>query len=173
MKSLNKFPKEFFEKYDNKPVTLLPFEPSMQSLADRYISLTSKLLAGTDVKICKIGSVAYKIPSSDVEIAIYTTTQKQENVTNILQEHFGKPVQRENEFSRFKIRGENYKMGIHIYSGYEREISEKLTKYMLDNSLLIGEYKNIKEKYSFSKKEYQYQKNIFLNDVIGSIPDDY
>jgi hypothetical protein len=171
MKPLHKFSKEFFDKYDNEPVKLLPFELPMQNLADKYIDITSKLLAGSDVKICKIGSVAYKIPASDVEIAVYTTSQEQEAVTDILQKHFGEPVQRESEFSRFKIRNENYKMGVHVYSGYEAEVSKRMTKFMLDNPRLIDEYADIKKKYCFSRKEYQYQKDLFLNKVTEEIPE--
>lgn len=173
MKPLNKFPKEFFNKYSDKPVKLLPFNQDMQDLANKYIAQISKLLSGLDFEINTIGSVAYKISTSDVEIAVYVSNNIRENVLKILENNFGKPTQNEKEFARFEILNEKYEFDVHIYSGYEGEVSKKLTKFMLDNPRLIDEYKTNKEKYSFSRKEYQLNKNFFLNKIIENIPENY
>ncbi|MEI6843293.1 MAG: hypothetical protein WCK48_02190 [bacterium] len=173
MKLLNKFSREFFDKYSDKPVKLLPYSSEMQSLADKYIKILSETFKGIDIKIQTIGSVAYKIPTSDVEIALYVKNNNRENVLKILEEEFGKPQQNEKEFVRFEIAGEEFEFDIHIYFGYEGEVSEKLTRFMLNNPRLIDEYKTIKEKFCFSRKEYQLNKNTFLNKVIEAIPDNY
>jgi hypothetical protein len=170
MKPLNKFSKEFFDKYKEKPVRLYEYNFEIQSLADKYVDLLKNIL-GQDVKVGIIGSVAYKIPATDIEIAIYGTNENIDSILKVLEDNFNKPVQSEKEFFRFEIKNEEYELDIHVYLGYESEVSEKLTRFMLNNPNLIDEYKAIKEKYSYSRREYQYQKNIFLNNVIENIPE--
>jgi len=173
MKSLNKFPKEFFDKYEEKPVKLNPYSDEMKYLADKYLRELQTLLSGQKVELGTIGSVAYKIPASDVEVAIYATKKNWADILDVLKNKFGNPFNLDNEFARFKIRSEVYKFSIHVYCGYEGEVVKKMTKFMISNPSLIEDYRNLKEKYCFSQKEYQYQKNIFLNKLIESMPDNY
>lgn len=173
MKPLNKFPKEFWDKYEEKPVKLIPYSDDMKSLADKYLQELETLLSGQEVVFEIIGSVAYKIPASDVEIAVYTTEENWVDILNILKNKYGNPINLDNEFARFKIRGEIYKFSIHIYCGYEGEVSKKMTEFMISNPSLIEDYKNLKEKYCFSQKEYQYQKNVFLEKVTEQIPNNF
>lgn len=170
MKSLNKFPKEFFDKYEEKAVKLIPYSDEMKILADKYLQELGTLLSGQEAELGLIGSVVYKIPASDVEIAIYTNNYSWAEVLNILKNKYGDPVNLDNEFARFKIRSEVYKFSIHVYRGYEGEVTKKMTDFMISNPGLIEDYKNLKEKYCFSQKEYQYQKNAFLEKVIEQIP---
>jgi hypothetical protein len=171
MKSLNKFPKEFFDKYEEKPVRLIPYSDEMKFLAEKYLQELESLLSGQEVELGTIGSVAYKIPASDVEIAVYANDKNWDEILDILKNKFGDPVNLDNEFARFKIRAEIYKFSIHVYRGYEGEVTKKMTDFMVLNPNLIEEYKNLKEKYCFSQKEYQYQKNAFLEKVIEQIPE--
>lgn len=173
MKSLNKFTKEFFDRYEEKPVKLIPYLDDMKSLADKYLQELETLLSGQEAELEIIGSVAYKIPASDVEIAVYTTEKNWKEILNILKNKYGNPVNLDNEFARFKIRSEIYKFSIHVYCGYEGEVSKKMTKFMILNPGLIEDYKNLKEKYCFSQKEYQYQKNAFLENVTKQIPNNF
>lgn len=173
MKPLNKFPKEFFDRYEEKPVELIPYSDEMKSLADKYLQELQTLLNGQEVEFEIIGSVAYEIPASDVEIAVYANDKNWVEILDILKNKYGDPVNLDNEFVRFKIRGEAYKFSIHVYCGYEGKVSKKMTKFMISNPSLIEDYKNLKEKYCFSQKEYQYQKNAFLEKVIEQIPDNF
>ncbi len=171
MKPLNKFPKEFFDKYEEKPVKLIPYSDEMRVLADKYLQELETLLGGQEAELGLIGSVAYKIPASDVEIAVYATDKNWVEILDILKNKFGNPVNLDNEFARFKIRSEVYKFSIHVYCGYEGEVVKKMTGFMISNPGLIEDYKNLKEKYCYSQKEHQYQKNAFLEKVIEQIPE--
>jgi len=173
MKSLNKFPKEFFDRYEEKPVKLIPYSDDMKSLANKYLQELETILSGQEVELETIGSVAYKIPASDVEIAVYATDKNWTEILDILKNKYGNPVNLDNEFARFKIRTEIYKFSIHVYRGHEGEVVKKMTEYMINNPDLIKEYTDLKEKYCFSQKEYQYQKNTFLEKVIKQIPDNF
>lgn len=173
MKPLNKFTKEFWDRYEEKPVRLIPYSDDMKSLADKYLQKLETLLSGQEVKLEIIGSVAYKIPASDVEVAVYATDKNWPEILDILKNKYGDPVNLESEFVRFKIRSEIYKFSIHVHCGYEGEVVKKMTKFMISNPSLLEDYKNLKEKYSFSKREYQYQKNLFMEKVIESIPDNF
>jgi hypothetical protein len=145
----------------------------MQVLADKYISLVREILSNERFEIETIGSVAYKIPVLDVEIAVYVRDTDWESILKTLESKFGPPRKSDKEFAVFQIDGEKYNFDIHLYTGYEGEVVKKLTQYMLSNQVLINEYKEVKEKYSFSLKEYKRQKNIFLDTIIKSIPDGY
>ena len=173
MKPLNKFSSDFFDKYKDKPVNLKPYSQDMRELADKYLGEIRSLLQGGLYEAALIGSVAYRIPTADVEIAVYADKENWDEILNILEGRYGRPTNREAEFARFEIPGEEYEMDIHVYSGYEGEVSKKLTKFILENPDLIEKYYGLKEKFSFSRKEYQRQKNDFLNNVIQKIPDDY
>lgn len=148
---------------------LVPYSDEMKSLADKYLQELEILLNGQEVELGIIGSVAYKIPASDVEITVYATEKNWVEILDILKSKYGEPVNLDNEFARFKIRGEVYKFSIHVYCGYEGEVVKKMTEYMTDNPDLIKEYSELKGKYCFSQKEYQYQKNAFLEKVIERI----
>ena len=63
MKPLNKFPKSFFEKYKEKPVRLNEYHQGMTDLANKYIK---KISSEYNLEVCVIGSVAYKIPTTEV-----------------------------------------------------------------------------------------------------------
>jgi GrpB-like predicted nucleotidyltransferase (UPF0157 family) len=171
MKPLHKFSKEFFDKYKDKPVKLNPYDPKMLILANRYVDLLSEILKKQNVTVSIIGSVAYEIPTTDVEVAVYVNDGNRNVILQTLKDKFGESSQSEKEFARFEIQNEEYEFDIHVYSGYEAEVSKRMTKFMLDNPRLIDEYAAIKNKYCFSRKEYQHQKDIFLNKVIEEIPE--
>ena len=56
--------------------------------------------------------------------------------------------------------------------GDEATVDKQLTKYLLTNPEILKRYEALKEKYSFSKREYQMQKDKFLRGVVSQIPDD-
>jgi GrpB-like predicted nucleotidyltransferase (UPF0157 family) len=170
MKSLNKFTDEYFNKYNEKPVKLIPYSSRMAGLANKYVDLIREILKEKDVEVKIIGSVAYQIPTADVEVAVYIKNYDWKKVLELLEDKFGKPVYSEKEFALFPIAGEEYEFDIHVYSGYEGLVSKKLTEYMQNNPDLINKYQSIKTKYSFSKKQYQYNKYKFLEDIIKKIP---
>lgn len=173
MRPLNKFPKEFWDRYEEKPMKLIPYSDDMKFLADKYLQELKTLLNDQEVEFEIIGSVAYKIPASDVEVAVCAIENNWTEILDILKNKYGNPFNLDNEFARFKIRGEIYKFSIHVYCGYEGEVSKKMTKFMISSPNLIEDYKNLKEKYCFSQKEYQYQKNAFLEKITEQIPDNF
>ena len=172
MEPLSNYSEEFFNKYKEKPEELFEYGPEIQAVADKYINKIRQLLIGVaDVE--PIGSVAYKMPAADVEVAVYTTEDNFIKAVEILENKFGEPVQKQLDFVRFQIIEGKYEMNVHVYKGREAVVNKSLTKYMLDHPDLIDEYKKIKEKHSYSKREYQLQKYFFINKVIKEIPEDY
>lgn len=92
MKPLKKFNQDYFQKYDDAPVKLIPYPEKLTKLADKYIDLVRQTLQGISVETKIIGSVAYQIPTADVEIAVYTKKESWKKVLILLENRFGKPV---------------------------------------------------------------------------------
>ena len=173
MKVPNKLPNSFFNKYSDKPVKLMPYNPEMTALANKYIGLVHKTLKELDVQIKIIGSVAYKIPTTDVEIAVYVQKKDWNKVSKLLEKEFNKPAYLKEEFALFPIHGEKYDFDIHVYTGYEGIVSKKLRKYMLNNRDMIKKYSDLKSRFSRSEREYQKNKNKFLIEIKEKIPPKY
>ena len=171
MKPPNK-PAEFFEKYNEKPKKLFEYGAKIQALQDKYLKIIIDLV-GEFCDVFPIGSVVYKIPAGDVEIAVCPKDGQFTKVIEILRKEFGDPETEKPEFVKFQIETEEYEVSINVYQGYEAMFCKNFTKYMLDHKDLIKEYKAIKEKYCFSKREYQKQKYLFYDKIIIDIPEDY
>lgn len=169
MELVNKHSEDFFERYKEKPEELFEYGPKVQAVADKYLQKAQNLLSGI-AEVTPIGSVAYKIPSADVEVAVYPSEGNFQKAIEILEKEFGAPVQKQEEFVRFQIEDGKYEVNIHVCYGREAEVSKKLTKFMLEHPDLIKEYKKLKEKYCYSKREYQRQKYHFITEIIKQIP---
>lgn len=171
MKLLNKSP-EFFEKYKEKPKKLFVYGPKIQALSDKYLEKVKKLV-GEFGKVEPIGSVVYKIPAGDVEVAVYPKEGKFAEVVKILEREFGKPETERDDFVKFEIEVGEIEVSINVYQGYEALFCRNFTKYMLDHPKLIEEYQKIKQEFSYSKREYQKQKYKFYDRILPEIPDNY
>lgn len=51
----------------------------------------------------------------------------------------------------------------------QRYIDQKLTAYLLAHPKLLKKYEEVKRKYSYSRREYQIQKDKFLRRVVAEI----
>jgi hypothetical protein len=169
MKALNKFPPEYFLKYKEKPVKIKPFNPKAKVIAEDLI----KDLFDLGVNASLIGSTAYGISGQgDVEVAVYPEKSQWKKILTTLEEKYGKPLQKENDFVQFGVKDNEFDLCVNVLKGYEAKVINKLTEYMLSRPDLILEYEKLKVKYSYSRREYQIQKNKFLTEVTINIPEE-
>lgn len=175
MKLLNKFSKEYFLKYRETPVKLKDYNPRQKQIADYYVDKLEKILNGVKVKIVIRGSTLFKIyGKGEVEIGVYTDEENWNVVLDKLRAEFNSPEVVEINYARFNSQysEEEKEVEIIVLKNYEAEVDIKLHEYLLTKPKLLQEYVKIKKKSCHSKREYQIQKDNFLNRVIAQIPED-
>lgn len=172
MKGLNKFSDEYFLKYKEKPVKLKSYNPRQQIVADYYLSKLQNIFKDQKVKLMVRGSTAYKIMGKgEVEVGIYPQERDWNITKELLTVAFGEPENIEEDYMRFNDEYEGIEVEIIVLMGHEADVDIKLHKFLISHRKLLKLYEQIKRKYCFSKREYQRQKNIFLSEIIESIPD--
>lgn len=175
MKALNKFSNEYFLKYRETPVKLKEYNPRQELIANKYILILKKILKGIDATISVRGSTLFKIyGKGEVEVGVYANDNNWKQVVIKLTSEFGEPEIVENNYARFNSI---YSVGdkeveIIVLKGFEALVDMKLHEYLLSHPDLLAEYVDVKKKSFFSKREYQIQKNMFLNKIIELIPED-
>lgn len=172
MKSLNKFPPEYFLKYRETPVKLKPYNSIQQEIGDYYIDKFKDLLQEFDVYIALKGSSLYKIlGKGEVEVGIYPKEADWDSIIDILQNNLGEPKNVEMDYVRFNQVYKDKEVEIIILKGPEAVVDRKLQEYLCSHKDLLDEYTRVKQQNAFSKREYQIQKNKFLSKVIEMIPE--
>ncbi len=175
MKILNKFGDDYFLKYRETPVKLKEYDPRQQLIADKYTKRLNRLLKDVSAKISVRGSTLFKIYSKgEVEIGIYTNEENWKIVSKILTSEFGQPEVVESNYLRFNslYTEHDREVELIVLKGYEALVDIKLHEYLLNHPDLLVEYVAVKKKSCFSKREYQIQKDKFLNKVIEMITEE-
>jgi len=171
MKGLPKFPKKYFEKFNTKPVKINSFDPRSKKIATDYLKKLEKLLKGLDFKILHRGSTAFGIAGKgDIEIGVYPTNRDWDKVLKRLESHFGEAGNLEENYARFNDQVDGCEVEVILLRGYEAVVDQKMTQFLKNNPKLLDEYETLKKQFSFSKREYQIQKDKFLRKVIRMIP---
>ena len=165
-------PDSYFEKFSDKPVYIKPYDPKSKQIAVEYIALLKNLLKEFDVKILHRGSTAFGIAGKgDVEIGIFPSKEDWKLVVSKLRERFGELGNIEDEYARFNDEKGGFEIEIILQKGETAKIDIALTNYLHGSPELLKTYEEIKKKYSYSKREYQIQKDKFLRSVINSMPE--
>jgi GrpB-like predicted nucleotidyltransferase (UPF0157 family) len=173
MIGLPKFEKEYFQKFGTKRVAIKPYDPKSKIVAEKYIKKLTKLLEGFDVEIIHRGSTALKISGKgDVELGVYPTEGSWFQVLERLVNYYKGIGCFEKNYARFNDKLGGFEIEVIMMKGHEATVDKKLTKYLLANPEILKRYEKLKGKYSFSKREYQIQKDKFLRRMMSKIPDD-
>mgnify|MGYP001565161754 CR=1 FL=1 len=172
MKNLPPMPGSYFEKFSTKPVFIKPFDPKSRQIAEVCIELLHDLLKGYEVKILHRGSTAFGISGKgDIEIGIYSTEENWKAVIGVLKKYFGELGNIEDDYARFNTEEDGYEIEIILQKGEAAKVDVALTNYFAVRPELLKEYEGVKKKYSYSKREYQIQKDKFLRKIVEIIPE--
>jgi len=171
MRGLPPFPESYFEKYANKPVKIVPFDPVSKKKAQQYCVMLQEYLAGIDISIAHRGSTYFGIAGKgEIEIGIYADENTWDSVLAKLAQRYGPPENREENYARFNDRAGREEIEIICLKGYEAEVDKKLHAYLMSRKDLLTEYEKLKRANAHSKKDYMIAKDTFLRRVIGIIP---
>ncbi len=171
MKGLPKFSPIYFNRYDQHPVKFNPFNPQSTKVAQDYISALKKVLQKPHIHIIHRGSTAFKISGKgDIEIGIYPTQKEWPEILRLLQHQYKKINNLEDDYARFNDTFRNIDIEIILLKGHAATVDQKLHHHLLSHPHLLVEYELLKQKYSYSKREYQKRKDQFFRKVIRQLP---
>jgi len=167
MRSFTKLPKNYFDKFSDKPVKIIPFDPKSRVVAEKYIKKIELLLKNFKVEISHRGSTAFGIAGKgEIEIGVYPLEKEWNVVIETLTTYFGKVDNLEKNYARFNDCFEGFEIEVVLFKGYDATIDKRLTEYLKNSPEVLREYEKLKYKYAYSKKEYMIQKNKFLEAIV-------
>lgn len=162
----------YFLRYKDKPVKILPFDPVSKQLGLKLIKEVEYLLDEFKCRVLLRGSTLFEISGKgDIEIGVYLDKNDWQKVLEILKVRFGNPGTIEDEYARFSFKNKKKEFEVMMFCGRGAYIDLKLTGYLLLRPDLLKEYEELKKKYSFSRIDYNREKNRFLRKVELEIPD--
>lgn len=164
---------DYFLKYKDKPVRIIPFDPKTKNTGLVLVKEIEELLNGSECIVILRGSTLYEISGKgDIEIGIYTLKENWKKVFQILELKFGDAEVIEAEYARFNFEENKREFEIMMFAGRSAYVDMKLTHYLWKHRELLKEYEEIKKKYSYSKRDYNREKNRFLRRVEREIPEE-
>lgn len=167
MRGFTKLPRTYFQKYSDNPVKIIPFNPRSQISTKEYIKRLNSLLSKFKVDILLRGSTAFGIAGKgEIEIGVYPLEKDWEEIINILKNNFGAVNNLEENYARFNDKFEGFEIEIILLKGYDAVVDKKLTEYMKNSPEVLKRYEELKNKYSYSKRDYMLQKNKFFEELI-------
>ena len=170
MRGFTKLPRSYFDKYSEKPVTIVPFNPKSRIVAERYINKLELLLAKFKVEIFLRGSTAYGIAGKgEIEVGVYPKVEEWGKVIGVLKTYFGAVDNLEENYARFNDIFESFEIEVILLKGQDALVDKKLTEYLINSPAVLKEYEKLKKKYSYSKREYMIQKNNFFEEIINKL----
>lgn len=170
MRGFTKLPKDYSDKYTDKPVRIIPFNPKSKQVANEYIKKIRSLLLKYKVNFLLRGSTAYEIAGKgEIEIGVYPKEKEWKEVLGTLKSHFGTIDNLEENYARFNNKLGGFEIEVILLKGHDAVIDKKLTEYLKNSPELLQEYEKIKRKYSYSKREYMIHKNDFLEGIVKKL----
>lgn len=172
MRGLTELPDSYFERFANRPVKIIPYDPKAKVVTSKYILKLRDLLSNFKVEILHRGSTAFGIAGKgEIELGVFPVKKDWGGVIDKLKSHFGKVDNEEENYARFNDDYEGFEIEVILMRGKDAEIDKRLTEYLKTHPKLLKEYESIKYKYAFSKKEYMIQKDKFFRRVVAEIPE--
>jgi len=172
MQQLPPFPDRYWLKFSNEPVEIAPFNPRSEKVAEEYIYRLQTILVKFPVNdIYHRGSTALKIAGKgDIEIGVIPDENYWFEVIVDLSQHFHGLGNLDEEYARFNDRVDDFDIEVILMRGHTAKLDKKLHTFLLANTSLLNEYKQIKQDYCNSQREYNRQKDQFFRRVIERIP---
>src|SRR5579885_1452652 len=167
MKPITQFTKDQFTKFTPTPVKLKPFDPRNRLIAKEYIKDLDKTLAQWHVQAKIIGSTAYGIAGKGaIEVGVFLHGYNWQPVIEKLENTYGKMEVLEKDYAQFHDEFQNYDIKVMLFKGYAAQVNRKLHDFFLSHPKVLKQYEDLKKRFAYSQRDYQKEKQEFLNDII-------
>lgn len=164
MKQLPKFPDRYWLKFSADPVELKPFDPKSKQIAQTYIKRLEKLTSSFEIQeIYHRGSTGLGISGKgDVEIGLILKEEYWFEVIVCLANQYEGLGNLDEDYCRFNDELDGFEIEIILMRGYTARLDKKIHEYLLAHPDLLKEYEEVKKEYRFSNREYNKNKDKFL-----------
>ena len=172
MKGLPEFNKEYFTRFSEKPVKIIPFNTKTKEKAHKYKRFLEDLLYKWNVNIKVHGSTELEIAGKgEIEIAIYPSSKDWFDILVFLINHYKMVGNLRKDYARFNDSFENEEIEVIVTKGKSAKVNRKLQNYLKSNAELLSDYEKLKYNFAYSKREYYIQKDKFFRKIIEQIPE--
>jgi hypothetical protein len=172
MKNTQKKSLEYFKRFDENPIDLKPYDPSLTPIAVELIDMLVARLINIPVEILHIGASAYEISGKGgIEIAILSRDEDWEKIKKRLFPLYGKPkfelTERVGYNTQFKWKA----VEILLMRGDTAKLNKAVHTALKGDTSKLQEYEAIKEESKHSNREYHIAKNKFFENIIEALPE--
>lgn len=173
MKQLPAFPDDYWQKFSEEPVTILPFDPRSPSVAKKYLlKLNSILNNFPTITLYHRGSTSLGIAGkTEIEVGVLPGEDNWYQVIVYLSQQYKGLGNLDDEYCRFNDHFEGFQIEIILLRGYSAKLDLALHEYMSNNQQVLKEYEQLKHNSCHSKRVYYQNKDQFFRKVIERIPD--
>jgi len=164
-------PKSYFKKFSEQPVKIKPYDKKYEKIVKDALRDLNKELTKIKVKAMPIGATALKISGKgDLDFGVYISEEKWDDTLKVLINYF-KSIKTLNSkgFAKFSKFYGGCELEVVVRRGKSASRDKKLISYLKSHPKTLKEYEDLKNKFSFSEREYAIQKNNFLRSIIAKI----
>jgi GrpB-like predicted nucleotidyltransferase (UPF0157 family) len=173
MKPITEFTKDQFAKFAPTPVKLKPFDPRNRLIAKEYIRDLDRTLAEWNIQAKIMGSTAYGIAGKGaIEVGLFLHGYNWEPVLGKLEEVYGQMEVKDRDYAQFHDEFQNYDIKVMLFKGHAAKVNRKLHDFFLNHPQVVKQYEDLKKRFSYSRRDYQREKQEFLNDIIEDLPEE-
>jgi GrpB-like predicted nucleotidyltransferase (UPF0157 family) len=160
----------YFERFsDTTPVELVPYDPALEELAQRYTTRLRRWV-GEGPEIEHRGATALRmIGKGEIDLYVRVEAGRFRPILQALQAALGPPGSLEPHRARFSDEFEQVEIEVMLVQADhpEERAGQLFFRYMQARPALIAEYAQVKRRYApVSRREYYQQKYRFIRSVL-------
>ena len=165
-----RLPREYFEKFADRPVEIRPFDPESKRQSYQYLESLNEILAPVGVSAAPHGSVELEIAGKgEWEFCIVLNDEQWYPVLIKLINHFGSIFTLTDDFAVFNDVYEGKQVEVIPVRGNTAKQNVAIMDYWRNNPTALQEYEAAKYQYAYSKREYYWWKENFIADILETL----
>lgn len=163
-------PREYFNKFSDKPVKIKPFDPESKQQALHYLARLNDLLVPFGLTAELFGSVELEVAGKgEWEFAIYPGDQQWYPLLIHLINHFGAIYTLSDDFALFEDSYNGTSIEIIPMRGETAERNHAIMNFWRNNPVALKAYEQGKYQYAHAKRDYYWWKENLIADILEAL----
>lgn len=160
-------PREYYNRFADKPVAIKPFDPDSKQQALQYVEHLNAVLAPVGVEAELFGSVELEIAGKgEWEFAIWLTDQQWYPVLIRLINHFGAIYALSDDFVLFEHNHDGHNIEVIPMRGETAKRNQAVMNFWRNDPVALKAYEQEKYQYAHSKRDYYWWKDNLIADIL-------
>jgi len=163
-------PREYFDRFAARPVTIRPFDPDSKQESFRYLVKLNEILSPFGVSAELHGSVELEISGKgEWEFAIWLDDQQWYPVLIRLINHYGAIHELSDDFVLFEDSYNGTPIEVIPMRGETARRNQAVMDYWRTNPAALHAYEDGKAQHAYSKQEYLWWKENLIADILETL----